>query len=39
MIRAAILTIGFGLFFGGFVEKAFSNSNATVLQAAQIGGW
>lgn len=38
MIRAAILAIGLGIPLGGFIGKALSNANATVLQAAQTGG-
>jgi hypothetical protein len=37
MIRATILAAGIGLIAGGFIDKAISNSNATMLQAAQIG--
>ena len=39
MIRAIIIVMGFSLLAGGFTEKAFSNSNATVMQAADTGGW
>ena len=39
MIRAAIIVMGFSLLAGGFIEKAFSNANATALQAADTGVW
>jgi len=39
MIRSIIVAIAFGLVAGSFISTALANSNATVLQAAQIGRW
>lgn len=39
MIRTVILTLALGLVLGSFVNRAMSNSNATVLQAAQGALW
>jgi hypothetical protein len=39
VIRAIIIVMGFSLLAGGFIEKALSNSNATVMQAADTGVW